>query len=313
VAGIRLLTVLATLIVITAGCGADPPRSRLLIATGQPGGVYFVYGTGLAQMAERHLPAVRPEVLITEASLDNLRLVAAGRADVAFTLADSAALAIGGAAPFDRPQPLRALARLYDNYLYLVVRADSAITSLAGLRGTVISTSAASSGTDLIAERLLGVAGLAPGRSLTVRKLDLGDSVAALRERRIDAFFFSGGLPTQAITALADQRLIRLIDLKAYVAPMQERYGEFYSERTVPRSAYGLPDTVTIGVPNYLVVREDMKESLAYALTRLLFTQRDGLASAHPEARYLNVREALSTYPVALHPGAARYYRSTRS
>ncbi|MFF5209305.1 TAXI family TRAP transporter solute-binding subunit [Streptosporangium sp. NPDC000396] len=311
---VRALTVLSALMAVLVACGADAPRSSpLLIATGQRGGVYFDYGTGLAKAISAELPGVRPQVLTTGASVDNLRMIASGRADVAFTLADSAALAVRGEPPFDRPQPVRALARLYDNYVHLVVRANSGITSPAHLRGRVISGGAAGSGTEVIAKRLLGVTGLDPDRDLTVRSMDLGTSAEALRAGAIDAFFFSGGLPTKTISELAGQKLIRLVDLRSYASPMRRRYGEFYSERTIPASTYGLPESGTIGVPDYLIVRQDMDDALAHDLTELLFTHREALELAHPEARRLNVRAAFSTDPVILHPGAVRYYRDTRS
>ncbi|MFI7050996.1 TAXI family TRAP transporter solute-binding subunit [Streptosporangium canum] len=313
-AATRALAVLSVLLTVVVACGADGPRpSSLLIATGQHGGVYLDYGTGLAKAVSTALPGIRPQVLTTGASVDNLRLITARRADVAFALADSAALAVRGAPPFARPQPVRALARLYDNYVHLVVQAGSGITSLAGLRGKAIAGGAAGSGTEVIVERLLRVADLDPDRDLTVRSMDLEASAEALRAGSIDAFFFSGGLPTKTISELAARRIIRLVDLRSYAGPMRRRHGEFYSERTIPASAYGLPESGTIGVPDYLIVREDMDDALAYALTELLFTHREALEEAHPEARRLNVRAAFSTDPVALHPGAVRYYRGTRS
>jgi hypothetical protein len=55
-----------------------------------------------------------------------------------------------------------------------------------------------------------------------------------------------------------------------------------------------------------------MTSNLAYGLTRLLFERRDVLASSHPEARRLDRGAAIGTYPLALHPGAARYYRDVK-
>ncbi|MFD1931579.1 MULTISPECIES: TAXI family TRAP transporter solute-binding subunit [Nonomuraea] len=302
--------VLTGLLVAATGCGRPRGTTRLVIATGQRGGVYFDYGEGLAAAISAEYPDLRPEVITTGASLDNLRLVAGGRADVAFTLADSAALAVAGEAPFAAPQEVRALARLYDNYVHLVVRAGSGIVALGDLRGQRVSCGAAGSGTEIIARRLLALARLEPD---TVERLDLARSAAALASGSIDAFFFSGGLPTQTISELAGRRLVRLVDLRDHAEPMRRRHGEFYSPRTIPASAYGLPACGSIGVPDYLVVRQDMAEDLSYELTGLLFSDRDALERAHPEARRLNVRSAFATDPVPLHKGAIRYYRESRS
>ncbi|MFP3988171.1 TAXI family TRAP transporter solute-binding subunit [Streptomyces sp. E11-3] len=294
-------------------CAQPRPSGEMRIATGGNGGVYFAYGQGLAKAVREHLPGLRPEVLETAASLDNLRRVSSGEAEMAFSLADSVALAVSGEPPFDSPQPVRTLARLYENYVHLVVAADTDIHSLADLRGHAVSTGAAGSGTEVIVERLLEVSGVDSGQGHVDRhQLDLDTSVRALKAGRVSAFFFSSGLPARAIRDLARTHPIRLVDLADQVGPMRDRYGELYSERSIPRSMYGLPATATIGVPNYLIVHRDMDEQLAYELTRLLFVARDELADAHREARRLNKRAAFSTYPAALHPGAVRYYRQAR-
>jgi TRAP transporter TAXI family solute receptor len=296
----------------SAGCGERAAHSwRLVIATGDEGAVYYAYGQGLARVARKHLPGAEPTVIATAASVENLRLVADGEADVAFTLADSAALAYAGKPPFTRREPIVALARLYENYTHLVVRADSRIRHLPDLRGRVVSIGAAGSGTELIATRLLTAAAIAKG--VRVRRQQVADSAAALRSGRIDAFFFSGGLPTGTIADLARATPIRLVDLGDWVKPLGERYQDFYEERSIPASTYGLTGPVrTIGVPDYLVVNRAMPADRAYALTRMLFEQKSALATAHQEALHLNLRAAISTYPLPLHPGAVRYYRAAK-
>lgn len=315
-----VLGVVAALVVVAAGTAvaawrdSPPGLSRLVIATGGKGGVYYDYGMGLADAARAAHPSAHPvSVLETAASVANLAMVADGRADVGFTLADSAALAVGGEAPFVGPQPVAAIARLYDNYTQLVVLAQAPVSTLEDLRGRRVSTGAPESGTELIAARLLGVAGLDADRDVRRLRLGLAESTAALEKGSIAAFFFSGGLPTQAIAELAGRTSIRLIDLGDSVPRMRERYGEFYSELPVPSFVYGLSEDVgTVGVPNYLVVSTRMPEPEAYALTRLLFGSKPALVSAHPEARRLTHRAAIATHPVALHPGSVRYYREVK-
>jgi len=313
----RAVALLAVaLLVVPGGCGEDAPPATpgaLRIATGGRGGVYYAYGEGLAGVVRDHWRGQDATVLATAASVENLRMVAGGDADVAFTLADAAALGVRGGEPFADPQPIQALARLYDNYVHLVVRADSGINLLTDLRGRPVSTGAPGSGTELVAVRLLGLVGLDPIRDVERRQLGVDDSVRALASGRLDAFFWSGGLPTGAIAAAAGKTPLRLVDLVDFVGPLRDRYGEFYAERTIPASAYGLERAVpTIGVPNYLVVASGMDERVAHQLTELLFAHRDALARAHPEALRLNRRTAIGTYPVPLHPGAARYYRETK-
>jgi TRAP transporter TAXI family solute receptor len=294
-----------------AGCHHEPsyPAGSLRIATGGQGGVYFVYGQGIAQAASLDLPAVTATVLVTGASVDNLRMIADGTAELAFCLADSAAAAVAGATPFTAALPIAALARLYENYLHVVVPMAGPAQRLADLGRGRVSVGAAGSGTELIANRLLAVAGL----GVDAVHLGVDESARELSAGRLDAFFFSGGLPTAAIDALAKTRSIRLLGVAELVPMLRNVYGEFYSERTIPASAYDLAEPVsTVGVANYLAVRASFDEELAYRLTRMLFERRELLASAHPEARRLDRASAISTYPVPLHPGAVRYYREVK-
>jgi uncharacterized protein len=307
--------VLAASATLAGGCerSAASPHGQLRIATGGPGGVYYVYGQGIAEAVRQNLPGLTALVLATGASVDNLRMLAGGTAEVAFALADSAAAAMAGEAPFDAKLPIAALARLYENYLHVVVPAAGAIHRLADLAGHRVSLGAPGSGTEVIAGRLLAVAGLDPARTMTALHYGIDDSAQALAAGRIDAFFFSGGLPTAAVSALCRSTPIRLLGMGELVTPLRKRYGELYTERTIPVSAYGLADPVpTVGVANYLVVAASFGEELAYRLTRLLFERRDLLASAHPEARRLDHLAAIGTYPVPMHPGAVRYYREAK-
>lgn len=288
----------------------DYPAGPLRVATGPLGGVYHAYGKGLAEAVRQELPRLDPAVSATAASVQNLRLVGTGQAEVGFALADSAADAVLGRGSFDRPLPVVALARLYDNYLQLVVRADGPVRTLADLRGRRVDVGAAGSGTEVTTARVLAVAGLDPTRDLRQRRLGLDDAVAALAAGRIDAFFWSGGLPTAAVSRLARAVPLRLVPLDGTVRALRERFGDYYVETAVPAAAYGLADAVgTVGVPNYLMVGTAMPAATAYRLTRLLFDRRPELVAAHPEARRLNLRSAIATYPVPLHPGAERCYR----
>jgi uncharacterized protein len=297
------------------GCATEPSYSSgaLRIATGGRGGVYYAYGTGLADIVQDQMPRLRPEVLVTAASVENLRSVSGGTAEVGFTLADSAALAHSGLPPFAAPLQIAALARLYDNYLHVVVRRDAEVRTVGGLGGMHVSVGAPGSGTELIARRVLDLVGVNVEIDIRASQLGVDESSAALSKGVIDAFFWSGGLPTTAIAMLAETMPIRLLDLGAIVPPLRERHGQTYSERTIPASAYGLGAPVaTVGVPNYLVVSVTMADELAYDLIRVMFASRRVLALAHPEARRLDRVSAINTSPVPLHSGAQRYYRDAK-
>ncbi|HEV2089133.1 MAG TPA: TAXI family TRAP transporter solute-binding subunit, partial [Cryptosporangiaceae bacterium] len=300
-----------------AGCSspapAEPPAARIRIAAGEVGGVYHAYAKALAAEVNQVHPGLRTEVLATAASVANLHLLDTGGAEVAFSLADAASDAAAGRGRFQHEIDVVALARLYDNYVQLVVRAESAVRSLPDLRGQRVSTGAAGSGTSLVAGRLLDLVGLVAPRDVRSQPLGLAASVRAMQAGTIDGFFFSGGIPTPAVAELAVSTAIRVVPLAAYTADLTRQHGDLYSSATIPASAYGLGAPVpTVSVPNYLLVRRDLDERIAYALTRVLFVRAAQLRRGHPEARRLSPRSAIATYPLELHPGAIRWYREAR-
>ncbi len=143
------------------------PSVRLSIVTGGTGGVYFPLGGGLAQLISKNIPGVQATAEVTSASVDNMRLIGAKRADLAFTLADTAFDAYKGLAAFNgNPVPIRTLTPIYNNFNHLVALDGSGINSPADLRGKRVSVGSPGSGTEVTALRLLEAAGLDPDRDI---------------------------------------------------------------------------------------------------------------------------------------------------
>src|SRR5436190_17183494 len=177
---------------------------RLSIATGNTGGVYYPYGGALAKVIGESL-RVQATAEVTAATVDNLKLIQQRKVDIAFALADTLDAALRGAGPFQRTGAVRAraLAVLYPNYTHVATIAGTRIERLADLRGRVVSTGSPGSGTEVIALRTLRAAGLDPDRDLRRQALSVNASVDALKDGKIDAFFWSGGLPTASILDLS--------------------------------------------------------------------------------------------------------------
>ncbi|MFC4145014.1 TAXI family TRAP transporter solute-binding subunit [Micromonospora mangrovi] len=300
------VALLMLLVAALGGCRDEQHEPvQIRIATGSPTAVYHAFGQSLATILNRELPGVRASVVVTAASAQNVRLVGSGQAELGFTQAD-----VLPATPPEHPGVL-AVARVYDDLLHLVTVAGGPVRTLADLRGRRVSVGAEGSGTEVTATRLLTVARL-DGDRVVQEHLGLDDSVAALRAGRIDAFFFSGGLPVRGVDELVAATAIRIVDLGEWTEPLRRRYGEVYVTRDVPRSVYGLEPVSTVANPNYLIVRADLPEPLVREVTRLLMDRRAELAAAHPAAGRMSPRSAIVTTPLPLHPGAADWYRSTK-
>ena len=205
----RRALALAAAALLLAGCGGsstvgskepEPPRETLTIATGGKGGIYAVYGAALAKEITRKLDGYRGRAVETTGSVQNLLRLRDGKAQIALTLGDTALDAVEGREAFDQPVRLRALAQIYPSYVQLVTTPKAGIRTLEDLQGKRVSVGSPDSGTEVVAERVLDVAGVEPKRT----RLGVAESAAALEAGKIDAFFWSGGVPTDAITELSD-------------------------------------------------------------------------------------------------------------
>lgn len=310
------ITALAT--VLSVACNTHTSRPsivRLSIATGTTGGVYYPYGGGIAKIITEHLPNTEATAEVTGASVDNLKFIRDGKSDIAFAQADMLAEALKGTGAFiGQPVRARTLANLYLNYTQIVALASSDIKSVADLRGKTISTGAPGGGGELVAFRVLEAAGLNRETDLRYQGLSVAQSADAIKDGKIQAFFWQGGLPTGAILDLSHTPgiRIRLLPSDAYLSSLRKIYGEnLYLRVIIPASTYpGLDaDVPAVGMTNLLVVSETMPETLAYDLTRLLFERQSELAAIHPEAANLSLKTASTGSPAPFHPGAERYYR----
>lgn len=292
------------------GCSPRAPREPLVIAGGVQPGVYLNLARTLAAIwGERLRPDVPPRALTTAGSAQNMQLLVSGAANLAISQVDVAADAAGPVT--GRTEPL-ALARLYDDVTHVVVHRDSGLRRLTDLRGKRVSIGPGGSGYQPIAVRLLDSAGVGV-RGLGERaELGLPDASRALRAGRIDAFFWSGGVPTDGIRELAEVLPIRLLDLGDVLDRMRERF-PVYSVGTVPAPTYGLPGPVScLSVRNVLLATAAMPDPVAGALVETAIEAQPRLAEASPAAVTIDSRSAIGTQPIPLHPGAEQFYRSAK-
>ncbi|NGN67379.1 TAXI family TRAP transporter solute-binding subunit [Streptomyces sp. A7024] len=294
--------------------GSDRPSGDVTFATGVPNGVYETYGELLREETARDLPDVRIELAPSQGSVDNVRRLAEGRADFAVAASDAVAA-------YDGPNArrLRACARLYDDYVQLVVPEGSDIERAADLKGKRVGVGEDESGVQLIARRLVRAAGLDFNREIEPVGKGLDDMQEGLRTGDLDAFFWSGGLPTTSVRKLAEDTDIKLVPLDDLITPLHQQDDEatrYYRAAVMPPDAY--PDVQrdravkTIAVANLLLTTDRTDDRLTEGLTRSVIRSRDGIGKKVHAAQKVDLRTAVFTDPLQLHPGAARYYRSVK-
>jgi TRAP transporter TAXI family solute receptor len=303
----------------SGGSQSTAVTKRLSIATGGTGGVFYPYGGGIAKVISENIPGVEATAEVTAASVDNLKFIKQGTSDIAFTMADTAQDALNGKEGFAGigAVPVRTLAVLYSSYVHLVTLESSGISRVSDLKGRTVSTGAAGSGTTVLANRILHAAGLDPQRDIRAQSLGVAQSVDAMKDGKIEAFFWNAGLPTASILDLVNTPGIRarFLSTDEILPKLNEIYGPgLYFTAVIPKGTYKTnPDVPVVAVANLLVVSESMPETLAHDITKLLFDKQSDLEAIHPQARELSLQSALKGSAIPYHPGAIRYYKERQA
>ncbi len=300
---------------LAAGLAAAAAHAQnLSIATGGTGGVYYPLGGGMAAVLSKYVPGMQATAEVTGGSVANLQLIGTGKPYIALTQADAAIDAVKGEDKFSgKPVPVRTLAVLYPNRMHVVSVEGAGVTKMADLKGKRVSTGSGGSATEVFAFRVIEAAGLDRDKDMKRVRLGVAESVNALKDRKIDAFFWVGGLPTAAVTDLANSpgAKIRMIDIADLVPAMTRKYGNIYIRDVIPKEVYkGMEaDNQAATVTNLLVVHQSMDDKTAYAITKAMFDHRDELIRVHKEAeniKFENQKTEASSIP--WHPGAVKYF-----
>jgi len=308
----RFLSRAAALAAATLALSAQ--AQNLSIATGGTGGVYYPMGGGMAALLSKYVPGMSATAEVTGGSVANLQLIGTGKPYIGLTMADATLDAYKGQDKFaGKPVAVRTLMILYPNRMHVVTIEGTGITKMADLKGKRVSTGSGGSATEVMAFRVIEAAGLDKDKDMKRERLGVAESANALKDRKIDAFFWVGGLPTAAVTDLASTPGVKIvmIDHADTVAKMNQKYGNLYITDTITKDIYrGMErDNKIATVNNLLVANQNMDDKTAYAIVKTFFDKRDELIRAHKEAENITLaNQKQDASPIPWHPGAAKYF-----
>jgi len=306
----RFARIAGALLLALAGAAQ---AQNLSIATGGTGGVYYPLGGGFAAVLSKKVPGMQATAEVTGGSVANMQLIGTGKPYIALTQADAAIDALKGVDKFaGKPIPVRALAVLYPNRMHVVSIEGTGVTKMADLKGKRVSTGSGGSATEVFAFRVIEAAGLDKDKDMKRERLGVAESVNALKDRKIDAFFWVGGLPTAAVTDLSNSPGVRIkmIDIASLVPAMTKKYGNIYIKDVIPKYIYkGMEaDNQAATVTNLLAVHQNMDDKTAYAITKALFENIVDLVRVHAEAVNIKLEnQKAENSSIPWHPGAVKY------
>lgn len=312
-------TVVALALALLAGLSlagiVQAEQKQLSIGTGDPGGVYFPLGGAVASVLAKALPGLHTTVEVTGGSVDNIKLIATGQSDLGFTMADAAMDAIQGQDKFKNNKvPLQALLVVYPNRMHVVTIEGTGIETLADLKGKRVSTGSPGSATEIMASRAIEAIGLDKDKDMHRERLGVAESVNAITDKRIDAFFWVGGIPTAAIANLATTAGVKmkLIDNADVAAKMNEKYGKLYSKSRIKAGTYPgyKTDSDVVEVWNLIVTGSRLSDEDAYNVVKTLVEKKDDIVKVHKEAESFSLdNQVQDRSPVPFHPGALKYFK----
>ena len=297
--------------VLASGIAA---AQNISIATGGTGGVYYPLGGGMAAALSKFVPGMQATAEVTGGSVDNLKLIGSGKPYIALAMADASQDAYKGDDKFKgHAVPLRTLMILYPNRMHVVTVEGRGINKMSDLKGKRVSTGSPGSATEVMGFRVIEAAGLDKDKDMKRERLGVAESVNAVKDGKIDAFFWVGGLPTAAVTDLANTpgTKLKLVDHAETVGPMNKKYGNLYVEDAIPKAIYkGMDaDNKQATVMNILVTHEKMDDKTAYNIVKTIFDKRTDLIAVHKEAENFRLEnQKASASPIPFHPGALKFF-----
>jgi uncharacterized protein len=286
-------------------------QTNIVIATGGTGGVYYPLGGGMGNILTKHL-GYAATARVTGGSVDNMKLIGSKQAEMALTQMDAAYDALKGEDKFKgQPLPIRQLMVLYPNRMHVVTVEGKGIEKMADLKGKRVSTGSPGSATEVFAFRCIEAAGLDKDKDMRRERLGVAESTNAIKDGKIEAYFWVGGLPTAAVTDLGASPgiKIKLLDTADLVPKMNEKYNNLYATGVIPTKMYPgqEKDNPVAVIQNILAAHESMPDKVAYDIVKLFVEKRDDLVAVHGEAASITLENQKSS-PIPWHPAALKYF-----
>ena len=303
----------AAAIGFAAGSAAQD-KVTISISTGPTSGVYYPLGGGIANVLSKYVPGYAANAEATAGSVANIQLMSQKKSDLALSMADAAWDGLRGEGKFSGGAvPLRTLMVAYPNRMHVVTVDGTGIQKFADLKGKRVSTGAPNSATEVMAARVLEAMGLDPAKDIRRERLDPGKSSDAIKDKKLDAYFWVGGIPTSAVTDLGATpgTKLKLVDHADAVDAMNKKYGPLYVRDTIPAKAYPGQDgpNQVATVWNLIIARADMPDAVAYNIVKTIFDKQPELIQVHKEAASFDVKNQSNTAsPLPYHPGAIKYF-----
>lgn len=299
---------------LLVGCQSNAERygEPLIFTTGTTTGVFYSLGAGLATLWTKEM-GKRVASQASNGSVENLKMMSKGEANLAFTTVNIAYEAYNGEGTFkDKPyEGVRILANLYPNVSHIVVLNDDDIQSIEDLKGKSFVFGAAGSSTEMESKLVLKAHGI-EADEVKGNYVGFTEATDLMRNGQVDGVNIYSGVPAAATTELISTLDTKVLNFSQEA--IDELVGNYpwNFKYVIEANTYDKqPEPITtVGQYSTIVIDESVSEEAAYELTKLLWENVDQLEKSYSIAKQFDPKKAIEgTAGVPLHPGAERYYR----
>ena len=307
----KTVVVLELCVAMIGLASAAMAGEKLILATGGTAGTYYPYGGAMTKIWNSKIPGMNVTAQATGASVENVRLMNKDEVELALVQSDTIDFAFNAKEAFkEKLTKMAVVAVLYPELIHIVVRGELDINSFSGLRGKKIGVGAPGSGTEANFRQLMDIHRMGKD-DVSTQYLSFAESADQFKDRRIDAFMVTGGVPTSAIMDVATQREIKIVPIEDTMLSILTAKYPFLSSAVIPANSYKgvTKDVKTAAVNAVLIAHPKLSTDVVYSLTKALFENQAELAAAHAKGKVLSLQGAATGVSIPFHPGAAKYYK----
>lgn len=289
----------------------DRTKEFVTVATGPTSGIYYPIGGAFATALGN--AGYKTSAQATGASVENINLILNGEAEIAISMQDSVMQAYEGFGAFETAEPdLRAMMRLWPNYVQLVTLESTGIKSVADLKGKRVGVGAPNSGVELNARMIYEAYGMSYDDS-TVDYLSYGEAIDQMKNGQCDAAFVTSGLPNATVSELAFSYDMVVVPIDGEGRDKLIEQYPFFAASTIPADTYNNKEDVeSVFVYNIMLVNKDLSDDMVYDMLDVIFAD-DGIstikASHNTADKNIDITFGVDDVKIPLHDGAAKWWK----
>jgi TRAP transporter TAXI family solute receptor len=287
---------------------AVPQAQRISLGTASVGGIYYVYGAGLAQLLTSHVDGLVVSAEVTGGAAVNVGLVDSNEVQLGLATDNTACDGLAGVgwAKGTKYENIRAIAPMYPTFLEIYAIAGNGVETIQDFNGKVYCAGTAGSSGDVVSGTIMETLGINPK---TKQYMSWTDAIGQMKDGLIDCGLDLAGSPHNARLELETSHHIKWIELSDSERAKLKDKGSYFKDGIIKAGVYKdmKEDYKTLMVYNDIIANKDLDNETVYNILTALYDNHDELVTAHSTAKD-TLAKNIANVALPLHPGAIKWY-----